>query len=222
MSQSHPSDPSPDADIVSQAALICQRVVTEAQQNVDEILRSVQPAEVKQDVPLAPASYALFSRRWSGLSDVLVDPRTGVASRILLWDRLRHALARQKRHGTLFGVLYVGTSDPDERHVPRVAARLVVGLRDTDTIAYAGNAEFVIVLEEIGSSADAMGVAQRIQQEMSGPSAAGEAGGSASIGVAVLETPGSSPEPILWEAYTAMRRAQKLGPGRIEICLSVE
>lgn len=218
MSQPPSADPSSDADVVSQAAHICQRLVSEAQQNVDEILRSVQPAQVKPDVPLTPASYALFSRRWSGLADVLVDPRTGLASRILLWDRLRHALARQKRHGTLFAVLYVGTSDPDERHVPRTAARLAVGLRGTDTISYAGSAEFAIVLEEIGSGDDAMRVAQRIQQEMSGPSA----GGSASIGVAVVETPGSSPESVLWEAYTAMRRAQKLGPGRIELCLPPE
>jgi PAS domain S-box-containing protein len=79
--------------------------------------------------------------------------------------------------------------------------------------------EFAILLSGIGHASDALRVARRIQQELS---VAVEMNGqeifpSASIGIALSDTPHSSPNDMLRDAGVAMYRAKSLGNGQCEI-----
>lgn len=190
------------------AAQICQRLVSQAQQNVDDILRALRAESPGPGSPLTPAEHDTFQRRWTGLAEVLVDPRTGLTSRILFWDRLLHTHLRWQRYGTPFAVLYVGLPDADERGVPEVAARLSARLRATDTVAYAGSAEFTILLDLVQSPDEAVAVAERIQGDLSTP---------ASIGIAAVDDRGMDGGTVLWEAYRAMRKSRDAGEARIEV-----
>jgi GGDEF domain-containing protein len=204
-----------DPEAVEQAGNIVKRLVTEAQQNVDDILQMIVGTEAPAADALAPQAYDAFSTRWSGLADVLMDPRTGLSSRILFWDRLCHASMRHKRYHTRFAVLYIDAGDADERHVPDIAVRLGQGLRSNDTIAYAGSGEFTILLDQLQADSDALSVADRVRQAMA-DSRTGDAVATAGgrIGVAVFTARNSDPAALLWDAYAAMRQAR---PGAVAV-----
>ena len=212
-----PQAPGPaDPLLVSQASDICQRLVSQAQQNVDDILRALAKQTPAAPEPEAAAARESFSRQWSGLADVLLDPRTGLASRILFWDRLRHASARYRRHKLLFGVLYIRTTDEKEMHVPELARRLGVSLREIDTIGYAGAGEFTVLLDGLHAPGDGLAVAERLQRELAAAVTGAPTGLTASIGVAIAdENGGGDPASLLWHAYVAMQRVERLGPGRV-------
>lgn len=211
MSSQLPGEPNGSAstDAVAQAGSIVQRLVSEAQQNVDDILQMLVGSETPPaSEPLQPQAYDAFSTRWSGLADVLMDPRTGLSSRILFWDRLCHASLRHKRYHTRFAVLYVDCGDPDERHVPEIALRLGDGLRANDTIAYAGHGEFTILLDQLQADADALAVADRVRQAMADARETNPDTAPGRIGVAVFTQRNSDPTALLWDAYAAMRQAR--------------
>lgn len=207
----------PTDALVSQANDICQRLVSQAQQNVDDILRALAVKTPPPPEPEEPGARESFSRKWSGLADVLLDPRTGLASRILFWDRLRHASARFRRHKLLFGVLYVRTSDEREMHVPELAHRLGVSLREIDTVGYAGAGEFTVLLDGLHAPGDGVAVAERIQRELAAPVMGATTPLTASIGVAIADESGGDPASILWNAFVAMQRVERLGPGRVGV-----
>jgi GGDEF domain-containing protein len=212
VTEPHPSNDS-EALVASQAAEIRQRLVSQAQQNVDEMLRALTAQAPPPPEPESAAARETFSRTWSELADVLLDPRTGLASRILFWDRLRHAAARYRRHKLLFGVLYVRTSDDKEAHVPELARRLGVSVREIDTVGYAGGGEFTVLLDGLHAAGDAQAVAERIQRELASAVQGGAVPLSASIGVAVPAGNGD-PGTLLWQAYVAM---QRVGSGAVGV-----
>lgn len=202
-------------ETLAQAGSIVQRLVSEAQQNVDEILQMLVGADAPPASPLAPQTYDAFSTRWAGLAEVLMDPRTGLSSRILFWDRLRHASIRHRRYQTRFAVLYVDSGDRDERHVPDIAVRLGKSLRGNDTIAYAGHGEFTILLDQLQADADALAVADRVRQAMTEARDADPTGSlPGRTGVAVFTARSSDPAALLWDAYAAMRQAR---PGTVAV-----
>jgi GGDEF domain-containing protein len=203
-----------DPQAVAQAGSIVQRLVSEAQQNVDDILQMIVGTEQAPADPLAPQAYDTFSTRWSGLADVLMDPRTGLSSRILFWDRLCHASVRHKRYHTRFAVLYIDSGDSDELHVPDIAIRLGKGLRGNDTIAYAGHGEFTILLDQLQADADALAVADRVRQAMADAREADPSAAAGRIGVAVFTLRNAEPAALLWDAYAAMRQAR---PGAVAV-----
>lgn len=217
MSQEQPGalNGSVDPQALQQAGSIVQRLVSEAQQNVDEILQMLVGAEAQSASPLAPQTYDTFSTRWSGLAEVLMDPRTGLSSRILFWDRLCHAAIRHRRYHTRFAVLYIDSGDRDERHVPEIAIRLGKSLRGNDTIAYAGHGEFTILLDQLQADADALAVADRVRQAMAEAREADPAAAlPGRIGVGVFTLRNSDPAALLWDAYAAMRQAR---PGTVAV-----
>lgn len=173
----------------------------------------MNPPDPDTGTPLRSAD---FASRWAGLSEVLQDPRTGLASRLLLWDRVRHALHRHQRNGTLFALLYVGVEPADEALAARLAQDLQLGLRATDTAAYAGAGEFAILLEDLHDARGASRVIARIEEGMRRSEVRGVEGGPVafSAGVVLLSDQHPDPEAVLWEGHTAMRQAQRLGGNR--------
>jgi diguanylate cyclase (GGDEF)-like protein len=152
------------------------------------------------------------------------DPLTGLATRTKLSDRLRHALQRVKRADATLAVLFIdldnfqhandtlGHAAGDE--LLRIsAARIDEDLRPGDTVARFGGDEFVVLCEDIGSSEDAMDVAERLRMLLSEPIplAAGVAQVTASIGVALPDRPDRTAESLLQAADRAMYEAKAAG-----------
>jgi diguanylate cyclase (GGDEF)-like protein len=160
----------------------------------------------------------------------LHDPLTGLANRLLLLDRLEHAVQSAARRPTSPAVLFLdldyfksvndasGHSAGDQLLV-EVAERLQGVVRPNDTIARLGGDEFVVLCEDLVDPLDeARSVAERVAACLTPPfSIAGrEVFVAASIGIAPSGA-GDSAEGLVARADQAMYRAKRLGRGRIEV-----
>jgi diguanylate cyclase (GGDEF)-like protein/PAS domain S-box-containing protein len=128
----------------------------------------------------------------------LHDPLTGLANRLLLQERLEHALAVTARNGGVVALLYIDLNDykivNDERGhdvgdevLRQVAQRLRQTVRASETPARLGGDEFAVVCEDLGSVPAAHLVAERIRDaiEIPVPLERGSTTITASVGVAV-------------------------------------
>jgi diguanylate cyclase (GGDEF)-like protein len=157
------------------------------------------------------------------LHQSLHDPLTGLANRVLLFDRLRQAQAQEARHHHGLGVLFLDLDQMkqvnDERGhdvgdalLVQIANRMRETVRDGDTVARLGGDEFVIVAEPIGGPDAVVELAERTRAALGRPYAVhgAEVVCTASIGVS-LPRPAQRPEEILREADRAMYRAKQEG-----------
>ncbi|GGM08771.1 GGDEF domain-containing protein [Nakamurella endophytica] len=161
----------------------------------------------------------------------LHDGLTGLPNRILLTDRIEHALASAKRSGHAVGVLYLdldgfksindtaGHAAGDDVLV-QVAGRLTRALRPGDTVARLGGDEFVVVCETLDDVTVAQRIAQRILDAVRRPYQHGNQvlRLSASVGICLSETDGTSTAAqLLNAADQAMYRAKDAGRDRIRV-----
>lgn len=154
------------------------------------------------------------------------DALTALPNRELFLDLLERAVTRAKSQGV--GKLAVLFLDLDrfkvvndslghavgDQLLAAVAQRLTACLGPDDTAARFGGDEFTILLRDVGTVADAIAAAERIQQ---GLGTAFEISGisivvTASIGIAVADL--DRPEEALRHADIAMYRAKSLGKAR--------
>ncbi len=154
----------------------------------------------------------------------LHDPLTGLANRMLLLDRLSHAIAGTARRTEQVGVLYLdldgfkGVNDTlghqaGDRLLIAVADRLVGLVRPSDTVARLGGDEFIIVCNDLMAGEQALSAfADRIRAGVAAHLAdTDDIPVSVSIGgtIAVL---GDEPEHVLARAdaqmYAAKQRRQ--------------
>lgn len=155
------------------------------------------------------------------------DTLTDLPNRQLLLDRLGHALRRtNRRQGRGVAVLLMdldnfksvndslghGTGD---LLLIAVAERLKGCLRPEDTLARFGGDEFVVLLEDVEGSEEAVGVAERIIEEVRDPFMLErwELYVRGSIGIALGENRTKASEDLLRDADTAMYWAKDRGSG---------
>lgn len=153
----------------------------------------------------------------------LHDQLTGLPNRVLLLDRLSHALTR----GTSTAVLLVDLDHFRQVNVARgyhvgdallaaVAGRLVEVVRPGDTVGRLGGDQFVVVAEEVNEQQ-----ATALAEELTGALSAGFAVAepairvSASVGAAVSST--ASAGDLLHSAETALHAAKTAGGGRVRL-----
>ena len=163
-------------------------------------------------------------------SQALHDRLTGLPNRVLLRDRLEHALARAARRGASVALLIADVDrfkvinesmghDGGDRLLVAVAERLVELLRPGDTVARMGGDEFALLCEDIGGYQEAAGIASRVVGAFEKPFHVHgtDLSLTASVGVAVGSLAGPAPELLLRDADVAMYRAKDTGRDRYEV-----
>jgi diguanylate cyclase (GGDEF)-like protein len=157
------------------------------------------------------------------------DELTGATTRVLMLDRLQSAIARAQRSATRVGVLFLdldgfkqindnlGHAVGDQ--VLRLAAeRLAAVVRESDSVSRYGGDEFVVLLSEMSSAADAAPIARKILDALAAPAKVGPHPISlkASLGVAVYPDDGADPVTLIRHADAAMYRSKRQGAGGFE------
>ncbi len=159
----------------------------------------------------------------------LHDGLTGLPNRLLLMDRMTHALAAAHRSRRGVGVLYLDLDGfkaindsaghaAGDQALRQVADRLRHSLRPGDTVARLGGDEFVAVCPDIDTVDTVVAIAQRVARELRRPIglAAQDFVVGASIGIS-LSTDDSTPEQLLHDADRAMYGAKNEGKDRIRV-----
>ena len=159
------------------------------------------------------------------------DALTGLANRRLFLERCTHVLDRLRgRSKKQAAVLFLdldhfkllndrfGHTSGDEV-LQALAERLRIAIRPGDTAARLGGDEFAILLEDVEGPDEAMSVALRLEESLSGPVAVGWGAPriAASIGVALSGTGGDSADDLLRNADIAMYAAKASGRGQIRL-----
>ena len=158
----------------------------------------------------------------------LHDALTGLPNRVLFIERMEQAIARARRRGTPFSVLYVdldlfkGVNDTlgheaGDEVLVAVSSRIMGCLRAEDTAARLGGDEFGVLVDD-GDLDAAVEVAERLRGALTGfvSTAFGEVPIRASIGVAVRRGDEALDE-LLRQADTAMYAAKTHGTGGWEV-----
>lgn len=155
-----------------------------------------------------------------------LDPLTGLPNRARLLDRFESAIFNAKRRGTRVAILFLDLDAfkrindtfghaAGDRTLQRVADCLVSLVREVDTVSRHGGDEFLVLLSEVASAADAALVAGKIKAGLQACSPAdNDPGGlAASIGISVYPEDGDHAKVLIDRADTAMYRAKREGPG---------
>ena len=160
-----------------------------------------------------------------------LDPLTGLPNRLLLEDRLKHALRRTERaeeriagrNAEKIAVLFVdldafkpvndslGHAAGDEV-LKEAALRLRVAARDSDTVARIGGDEFVLLMEDVASLADCVTLARRLLEVLARPFeiAGRQVGLTGSVGIVVYPDHGHK-DKLVAHADAAMYAAKRAG-----------
>jgi diguanylate cyclase (GGDEF)-like protein/PAS domain S-box-containing protein len=187
--------------------------------------------------PGTPRAVSLFARDITELKSAekklrqlaTHDYLTGLPNRLLVYDRLEHALNRFSRHGTPVALMFCdldGFKPINDRHghqvgdavLTEVADRIHSVVRDTDTAARLGGDEFAVLLEDHGERSMLDVVAGRLIAAISQPiridGQTVQVG--MSIGIAVASERLREVDAVVAAADGAMYKAKARGKGTYE------
>jgi diguanylate cyclase (GGDEF)-like protein len=165
---------------------------------------------------------------------VVHDPLTGAANRVLISDRLAQALARVRRRESIVAVLFIDIDnfklvndelghEAGDFVLTAIAQRLGELVRPSDTVGRFGGDEFLVICEDLSDHDQGHEIAVRILQGLARPFATpfGERTLSASIGIAPCGHDRlSSVANVIRAADQAMYRAKMEGKARIVSALN--
>ena len=152
------------------------------------------------------------------------DFLTGLPNRVLLTERLSHAIGMAHRHHKRVALLFLdldyfkhindslGHAIGDQL-LQAVAERLAACVRATDTVCRQGGDEFVILLTEIEQPQDAAHVAEKLRAAFAVPQLVDghEFHVSSSMGISVYPDDGIDADTVMQNADTAMYHAKASG-----------
>jgi len=155
------------------------------------------------------------------------DALTSLPNRILLTDRIEHALQRAKRENSEVAVMFIDLDgfkiandmyghEAGDMVLKTVASRLRSGVRTQDTVARISGDEFAVVLEDMHSLADVGIVARKILDSLCNPYLvnSNEIFCTASIGIAIYPNDGKDTNSLLKHSDQAMYKAKRDGKAR--------
>jgi diguanylate cyclase (GGDEF)-like protein/PAS domain S-box-containing protein len=152
------------------------------------------------------------------------DALTDLPNRLLILERIDHAIARAKRERGKVALVYMdvdrfknindslGHSLGDEL-LRAVAQRLLLGVREADTVGRLGGDEFIVILDDVSTGRDAAAVAQKLLDMFGSPFEAGaqELYLTLSIGISLFPDDGEDTATVLKNADAAMYQAKEQG-----------
>ncbi len=154
------------------------------------------------------------------------DALTGLPNRLLLQDRLRHAIDVAARNGEAVAVLVLDLDnfklindslghDVGDQLLQVIASRLSGSLRQSDTVARTGGDEFVAVLADFSDASEVAHSAERIIEALAAPIplAGQELHSGGSIGIALYPQDATDPLALMKSADMAMYQAKADGRG---------
>ena len=159
------------------------------------------------------------------------DQLTNLPNRALLTEHIKLAIERPRsRDEQFFALLFLDLDRfknindslghiAGDQLLVATARCLEDCMRPMDTVARLGGDEFAILLDGLESAADAILVAERIQQALTRPFMLNghEVFVTTSIGITLSNTGYEDPENVLRDADTAMYRAKESGKARFEV-----
>jgi diguanylate cyclase (GGDEF)-like protein/PAS domain S-box-containing protein len=152
------------------------------------------------------------------------DFLTDLPNRMLLDDRLQHALTLAQRHQSRIAVLFLDLDrfkhiNDSLGHVigdqllQAVAARLQRCVRRSDTVGRRGGDEFLVILSEVDHEKEAAAIAAKLLAVLTVPYriAQHDLHVPVSIGVSLYPDDGEDAETLINNADTAMYHAKEIG-----------
>jgi diguanylate cyclase (GGDEF)-like protein/PAS domain S-box-containing protein len=156
----------------------------------------------------------------SAQHDVLTD----LPNRLLLHDRLTHAIASVRRYRRKLAVLFLDLDSFEhindslghaigDKLLKTMGERLLAGVRKSDTVSRQGGDEFVVVLSSIGQSEDAALSVTKIISAISAPYSIDQHDlhVSVSVGISIYPDDGVEAEALIQNADNAMYKAKEKG-----------
>lgn len=157
------------------------------------------------------------------------DALTGLPNRVLLDDRLEHAVARARRVDSRLAVLLVGLDQFKDVNgalgrgqgdvlLLEVKRRIVSVLRESDTVARPGGDEFAIILADITDAEHVEATTRRLLDVVAMPYRIGDEvlHVTACVGVALFPADGADGATLLQLADLAMHKAKLRGRDTIQ------
>lgn len=162
------------------------------------------------------------------------DNLTGLPNRLLLLDRIEHAITKVTRHNIVGGLVFIDLDNFKEVNdtlghevgdnlLIMVAKKIKKTIREEDTIARIGGDEFIVLADCIGASRDEARINMEVMSHKiknalnSIKTIDGHANISTpSIGVTLFNDASINPKDIIKQADTAMYEAKKQGKNTIE------
>lgn len=154
------------------------------------------------------------------------DVLTGLGNRKMFEDHIEYAIARSKRNGSRFGVMFLDldrfkdVNDSMGHHAGdalliEVAKRLRQTVREGDVVARIGGDEFTILLTEIHGHEDMEMVARKLIENISLPVVVDGKSlvTSSCIGISQYPESGSTVRELMQYADTALYESKKRGSG---------
>ena len=160
------------------------------------------------------------------------DDLTSLPNRLMLTQRVDQALSRHRRASTPLAILYINLDrfkvindslghEAGDVLLRQVADRLRAQSREGDMVARVGGDEFVVAMENCGSSADISAGAQRFIEQLSLPYFLDQKDChvTLSIGISIFPADGSDSRSLLKAADVAMYRAKQSGRNNYQFYL---
>jgi len=157
------------------------------------------------------------------------DELTGLPNRNLLIDRIAQSIKTSSRDNQQMAILFLdldrfkNINDSlghaiGDKLIKEVASRLYATLRSRDTVSRNGGDEFVIVLERLKNSNEAINVAKKIISCLTSTFEifSHKIHIGASIGISIFPSDGETPLVLIRNADTAMYRAKKNGGNQLQ------
>lgn len=152
------------------------------------------------------------------------DDLTGLPNRALAQGRIERAIRTAHRNRGKVALLYIDLDGFDERRarfsrpelndcLSRLATRFADATRRSDTLAYVGGDEFLVVAEDIATVADSRDIAERLCGVAAEPIrlGAGRECIGASVGISIYPDHGGDAEQLLQRADAALVQARSEG-----------
>lgn len=157
------------------------------------------------------------------------DPLTDLPNRLLLTERLSHALKRGKRRSERIALLFIDLDrfkwvndtlghGAGDALLGEIAQRMKSCIREDDTVGRFGGDEFLVILDPVERAKDVAQVADKIIESIGAPMllAGQEVSVSGSIGISLFPDDGTTPDYLIRAADTAMYAAKEGGRDRYE------